>query len=289
MRFTKMHGAGNDYVFINAFNETLPDDLPAFARWVSDRHAGIGSDGLIAIEPSDSADARMRIWNADGSEAEMCGNGLRCVAKYVFDHGIAPRNPLRIETGRGVLTVELAIESGTVRSARIDMGRPILDAMSIPTMLAVDPSVSAELLVGGARHHVTCVSMGNPHCVLFVDRLDDATVALGPSIERHPAFPRRTNVEFARVESPSSVSVRVWERGAGETRACGTGACAVLVAGRLTGRLGARATCSLPGGDLLVEWDGSGSVFLTGRAEEVFDGVVAPNAWRAIQPRSRAA
>ncbi len=274
MRFTKMHGAGNDYVYVNAFEERLPEDLPRLAIAVSDRHKGIGSDGLILIRPSPVADARMQMFNADGSEAEMCGNGVRCVAKYVYDHGIARRDPLRIETARGILELRLSTSGGKVTSVRVNMGPPILKAAEIPTRLPGDPPVLVPLDVAGRELTVTCVSMGNPHCVTFVDEItDDLVLRVGPQIERHAAFPNRVNAEFIQLVSPSEAIMRVWERGSGETQACGTGACAAAVAGVLAGLTERRVLMHLPGGDLELEWSPSGEVYLTGPAVEVFEGV----------------
>lgn len=280
MRFTKMHGAGNDYIYVSCFDQPCPENVPELARAVSDRHRGIGADGLILICPSEVADARMRMWNADGSEAEMCGNGIRCVAKYVYERGIARRNELCIETGRGILSLQLEVKSGRVERVRVNMGQPILDASAIPTRLTGSPpmNVPLKLRVDAAHSeipspHVTCISMGNPHCVLFVDELTDATVNnFGPTIELHSSFPQRVNVEFAQVLSRREVRVRVWERGSGETLACGTGACAVAVAGVLTNRLDRAVLAHLPGGDLELEWAKDGDVFLTGPAVEVFSG-----------------
>lgn len=273
MRFTKMHGAGNDYVYVNAFTERLTDDLPALARAVSDRHFGIGADGLILIGPSERADARMRMFNADGSESEMCGNGVRCVAKYVYDHGIARKEELRIETGRGVLTLQVFPEQGRVAQVRVNMGVPILTGRDIPTTLPGDPPLRAPLDVAGRSLAVTCVSMGNPHCVTFVDTItDELVLGVGPQIERHPAFPRRVNAEFVQILSPREMRMRVWERGSGETLACGTGACASLVAAVLNGLTERTVLCHLPGGDLTLEWAASNDVYLTGPATEVFSG-----------------
>ena len=273
MRFTKMHGAGNDYVYVNCFSEPFPTDPAALAIAVSDRHQGIGADGLILICPSERGDARMRMYNADGSESEMCGNGVRCVAKYVHDHGIAKKDLLRIETGRGVLTLELIIEQGQARRIRVNMGQPILNSADIPTTLSGDPPIRQALSVGGRELRVTCVSMGNPHCVTFVDEITDEWVlGIGPQIETHPAFPRRVNAEFIQVLSPTEFNMRVWERGSGETQACGTGACAACVAGVLAGLTERRVLAHLPGGDLELEWAESGDVFLTGEAVEVFSG-----------------
>jgi len=274
MRFTKMHGCGNDYVYVDCFRQPLPPDPPGLSRVISDRHFGVGGDGLILICPSTKADARMRMYNADGSEAEMCGNGIRCVAKYVYDHGLVRKSPLTIETGRGVLTLELEIRDGVVGQVRVDMGEPILQAERIPTTLAGDPPVEVPLKIAGQTLRVTCVSMGNPHCITFVDAITDAHVlGLGPQIERHSAFPRRVNAEFVRVNRPDDVTMRVWERGSGETLACGTGACAVVVAGHLAGRTQRRLTAHLPGGDLQLDWsERDNHVYMTGPAVEVFHG-----------------
>ena len=275
MKFTKMHGLGNDYVYVNAFEEKLTGDLPKLAIAVSNRHKGIGSDGLILIEPSEVADARMRMFNADGSESEMCGNGIRCVAKYVYDHGIAQKDRLKIETGAGILTLDLTVKNGLVDLVRVDMGRPILASKDIPTTLPGDPPVNVGLNVDGKSICVTCVSMGNPHCITYVDELtDDWVLGIGPKVERHVAFPRRVNAEFIQVLSRKEVNMRVWERGSGETQACGTGACAVCVAGVLTGKTAHNLLIHLPGGDLELEWDiSTDHVFMTGPATEVYTGV----------------
>lgn len=268
-----MHGAGNDYVYVNCFEERLPGDPAQLAIAVSDRHKGIGADGLILICPSEQADARMRMFNADGSESEMCGNGVRCVAKYVYDHGICRRDELRIETGRGVLTLQLEIANGKAERIRVNMGQPILRSDEIPTTLPGDPPIRQPLEVAGRTLEVTCVSMGNPHCVTFVDQLSDEWVhGVGPQVERHPAFPRRVNAEFIEIVSPREFRMRVWERGSGETQACGTGACASAVAGVLAGLTERRVLAHLPGGDLELEWAESGEVYLTGPAVEVFQG-----------------
>jgi diaminopimelate epimerase len=273
MKFTKMHGAGNDYVYVDCFAEKLHHDLPRLAIAVSDRHTGIGADGLILICPSEIADARMRMFNADGSESEMCGNGVRCVAKYVYDHGIAKQDRLKIETGRGVLTLDLETSGGLVKRVRVNMGAPILEGAKIPTTLPGDPPIRQKISAGGRDFEVTCVSMGNPHCVTFVEKLsDDWVLRVGPEVERHPAFPRRVNAEFIQVISPREFQMRVWERGSGETQACGTGACASAVAGVLTGLTERRVLAHLPGGDLELEWSESGEVYLTGPAVEVFSG-----------------
>ncbi|MBX3442048.1 MAG: diaminopimelate epimerase [Planctomyces sp.] len=273
MQFTKMQGAGNDYVYVNAFEERLPSDLPELARRIADRHFGVGGDGLVVIAPSERADARMRMFNLDGSESEMCGNAIRCVGKYLYDHGIARQDAVRIETGRGVLSLDLVVERGKVSQARVNMGPPILASAEIPTTLPGDPPLRAALNVAGRSLEVTCVSMGNPHCVILVDELTDELVhGLGPQIERHSAFPRKTNVEFMRIISPREFEMRVWERGSGETLACGTGACASAVAGILNERLERRVVGRLLGGELTLEWPEGGDVFMTGPAVEVFTG-----------------
>jgi diaminopimelate epimerase len=273
MRFTKMQGCGNDYVYVDLFKERLTGDVSKLAVAIADRHFGVGGDGLILICPSERADARMRMFNADGSEAEMCGNGLRCVAKYVYDHGIARKEQLKIETGRGILAVDLEVKGGKARRVRVDMGEPILEAAKIPTTLAGNPPTDAEVVVEGEAFAFTCVSMGNPHAVAFVEEITDRLVhQVGPRVETHAAFPKRVNVEFVRVNGRSDAHMRVWERGSGETLACGTGACAVAVAGALTGRLDRKATIHLLGGDLDIEWGPDNHVYKTGPAVEVFSG-----------------
>jgi len=275
LKFTKMHGAGNDYVYVSTFDQPGPDDPAKLAIAVSDRHFGIGSDGLILIEPSPRADARMRMFNLDGSEGEMCGNGVRCVAKFLHDHGIAPRDRVTVETGRGILTLDLEVEAGKVRRVRVDMGPPILQGSNIPTTLPGDPPVDVPVTVEGRELAVTAVSMGNPHAVVYVDDLANFPVeVLGPALERHPGFPRKVNVHFVEVVTPGEVRTRTWERGSGITLACGTGACSVAVAGVLTGRTGHRLLAHLPGGDLKLDWaGGEASVYMTGPATEVYSGV----------------
>lgn len=273
MKFTKMHGAGNDYVYINCFEAVVLGDVPQLAIAMSDRHFGVGGDGIVLIGPSEKADARMRMFNADGSESEMCGNAVRCVAKYVYDHGICRKDELKIETGRGVLTLNLSTNGGKVDRVRVNMAAPIFVSSQIPTTLPGDPPVNAALDVGGRQIAVTCVSMGNPHCVTFVDEVtDDWVLNIGPKIEHHPAFPRRVNAEFIQVVSPNETIMRVWERGSGETLACGTGACASVVAGVLAGVTDRKVTVHLRGGDLQIEWSESNEVFMTGPATEVFSG-----------------
>jgi diaminopimelate epimerase len=274
MRFTKMQGCGNDYIYVDCFHEKPPRDPAALSRAVSDRHFGIGADGLILICPSEKADARMRMFNADGSEAEMCGNGLRCVAKYVHDHGIAAKPRLAIETGRGTLLVDLELRGGKTERVRVDMGEPIVQASDIPTTLPGNPPINVPLTIDGVTLKFTCVSMGNPHAVTFVDEITDQLVhGIGPKVEKHPAFPRKTNVEFIKVNRPDDATMRVWERGSGETLACGTGACASAVAGVLTGNLARRVTIHLLGGDLELNWSETDKhVYMTGPAVEVFSG-----------------
>jgi diaminopimelate epimerase len=279
MRFTKMQGAGNDYVYVDCFSQPEPADPAGLARRIADRHFGVGGDGLILILPSRVADAQMRMFNVDGSEAEMCGNGVRCVAKYVYDHGLVRKPTLRIETGRGVLSLDLEVADGRVESVRVDMGEPILAPQEIPTTLPGNPKlpgspvVDAELPAAGQQLRVTCVSMGNPHCVTFVDRLsDDWVLRVGPQVETDRHFPRRTNAEFVEVISRRELRMRVWERGSGETLACGTGASGVCVAGVLTGRTDREVLIHLVGGDLELHWADDNHVYLTGPAVEVFSG-----------------
>jgi len=278
MRFTKMHGAGNDYVYVNCFVEPVPSDIHATAMAISDRHTGVGGDGLVLICPSEFADARMRMFNADGSESEMCGNAIRCVAKFVHDRGLVKKPELKIETGRGILTMHLSTgHDGKVDRVTVNMGTPILESARIPTTLPGDPPINVPLEVADRSIQVTCISMGNPHCVTFVDEVnDDWVLRVGPQIERHPAFPRRVNAEFIHVVSPDEFIMRVWERGSGETMACGTGACASAVAGALTGRTNRTVTAHLRGGDLRLEWSAAGDVFMTGPAAEVFSGEWMP-------------
>ncbi len=322
MKFTKMHGLGNDYVFVNCLEERV-DDPPTLARAVSDRHTGVGGDGLILIRPSDRADVRMEVYNADGSRAEMCGNGIRCVAKYVIEHDLVehriasspeiarPRPPssngqgdvveVRVEADDGVRLCHCHRVEGTVRAVRVDMGTPSLAASAIPSTISAariidypleihptEPPVEVVLTepraqwnpdLSGARADipscctVTCVSMGNPHAVVFLENLDAVALhVVGPQIEHAPQFPERINVHFVRVDSPDHVTVRTWERGSGATQACGTGACAVCVAGAVTDRTGRKITATLPGGDLDVEWADDDHVYMTGPAVEVFTG-----------------
>jgi diaminopimelate epimerase len=279
MHFTKMHGAGNDYVYVDCFAEPMPRDIPELARRISDRRFGVGSDGLILICPSERADAEMRMFNADGSPAEMCGNGIRCVAKYLYDHGIRRRETLQIESAGRTFTLQLKTGRGVVERVRVDMGEPILLPERIPTKLRSpngpdQPVVDLPLAVGGRDLRLTCVSMGNPHCVAFVEEpSDDFVLGIGPQLEVDANFPQRTNVEFVKVLNGRELQQRTWERGSGETLACGTGACAVCVAGVLTGRTGREVQVHLRGGDLEIEWhDADNHVYMTGPAVEVFSG-----------------
>jgi len=276
MRFTKMQGAGNDYVYVNCF-ETQVENPEQVAVKVSNRNFGIGSDGLILILPSDRADVRMRMFNADGSESEMCGNGIRCVAKYAYDRGLVTKKEITAQTGAGILTLQLFTDSGNrVDKVRVNMGAPRLSRAEIP-MLGDGPArvVAEKLNILHTIFCITCVSMGNPHCVIYVDDVENFQVEkYGPLIENHEIFPRRTNVEFVRIISPSEVRQRTWERGAGETLACGTGASAVCVAGVLNGFTEKKILNHLSGGDLELEWADDGNLYMTGPAVEVFSGEI---------------
>ncbi|MHC5083933.1 MAG: diaminopimelate epimerase, partial [Planctomycetota bacterium] len=284
MEFTKMHGLGNDYVYVNCFSETVENPAEV-AIAVSNRHFGIGSDGLILVCPSEIADAKMRMFNADGSEAQMCGNGIRCVAKYVYDHNIA-RNEiqfsipglgtfptsLRIETGRGVLTLGLELdENDKVSRVCVNMGQPILDAGQIPVDVDAETVIDQPMAIEGQTLSMTCVSMGNPHAVFFCEDLDDIELThIGPLIENHELFPERINVHFVKAVSPNEFIMQTWERGSGITLACGTGACACGVAGVLTAKCQRNVTAHLPGGDLQLNWcENDNCVYMTGPATEV--------------------
>jgi len=276
VKFTKMHGAGNDYVYINCFEEQI-DDPATLARQVSNRQFGIGSDGMIMILPSRVADVRMRMFNLDGSEGEMCGNGIRCVAKYAFDHNLVEQLEMTVETAAGILflTMEVGV-SGLVERVRVDMGKPRLQRAEIP-MTGSEQAIAVPLEIAGLQLEITCVSMGNPHAIVFVADVEQFPVArVGKLVEEHPWFPMRVNVEFVQVVSPTEVIQRTWERGSGETLACGTGASAVAVAGVLTGRTERRILNHLRGGDLELEWLESGEVMMTGPAVEVFSGDFDP-------------
>jgi diaminopimelate epimerase len=275
--FVKMHGIGNDFIVIGAL-DGMPlreDELSKFARFVCDRHFGVGADGVIWILPSKSADFKMRIFNPDGSEAEMCGNGIRCAAKWFYDRDYAKGETIRVETLAGLKTVWVQAKEGKAVAVTVDMGEPIFNPMQIPTTLGNDrEAIEVPLTIDGVETFtVSAVSMGNPHCVVFVSDVDNFPVEVaGPKIERHPAFPQRTNVEFVQVVSESELKVRVWERGAGLTLACGTGACASLVVAARTGRTERKAKVHLPGGTLTIEWRDDNRVYMTGPAVEVFRG-----------------
>ncbi|MFD2370902.1 diaminopimelate epimerase [Brevibacillus sp. GCM10020057] len=278
MKFTKLHGLGNDYVYVNGFAEDLTGvDLPELARRVSDRHFGIGGDGLILILPSERADFRMRVFNHDGSEAKNCGNGLRCVSKYVFDYGLTDQRTFSVETLGGIVKPVVSLdESGKVNLVTIDMGEPRFERASIPmTGIPEEKALEETIEVDGEAFTMTAVSMGNPHAVLFMDEvLDEDVLKYGPKIEFHEWFPERTNVEFIQILDREEILFRVWERGSGVTLACGTGACAAAVAAIVSGRTERKVTVHLAGGDLLIEWrESDNRVFMTGPATEVFSGV----------------
>ncbi len=273
LRFTKMHGIGNDYVYVDCFTQQVGDPA-SLARRVSPRRTAIGSDGVILICPSQVADCRMEMYNADGSRGEMCGNGIRCVGKYVYDHGLARKDTLRVETDAGIKVLRLTIAGGRTQAVTVDMGEPILDGPRIP-VAAEGRVVNAPLDVGGQTYGITCVSMGNPHCVVFLAEVDDLAVEqIGPRFEHHPFFPKRVNTEFVKAIDRNQLRMRVWERGSGETAACGTGACAALVAAVLNNKSDRRAVLRLNGGDLEIEWSADNHVFMTGPAEEVFSGEI---------------
>lgn len=275
MKFTKMHGCGNDYVYVNLFQEKV-EDPAAVSIKVSDRHFGIGSDGLITIGPSDVADFRMRIYNADGSEAEMCGNGIRCVAKYVYDHKLTNKTEISVESGAGVKYLTLFVENGHVEQVRVDMGEPILEPAQIPVVADGDKVVDEPIEVGGKTWNMTCVSMGNPHAVVFVEDTEKFELEkYGPLFENHERFPKRTNTEFVQVLSRTEANMRVWERGSAETWACGTGTCATVMACILNEKTDDKVLVHLRGGDLTIEYDrDSNHVFMTGPATEVFEGEI---------------
>ncbi|ACM19759.1 diaminopimelate epimerase [Geotalea daltonii FRC-32] len=277
MKFTKMHGAGNDYVYVDCFSEQVENPADVAIK-VSNRNFGIGSDGLILIMPSDKAHVRMRMFNSDGSESEMCGNGIRCVAKYAYDHGIVDKKEITAETGAGILTLQLFTNCcNKVDKVRVNMGKPRLTRGEIPMSGPADARVVSEPLnILHTTFNITCASMGNPHCVIFVDDVDNFQVEkYGPLIENHEIFPRRTNVEFVQIISRTEVRQRTWERGAGETLACGTGASAVCVAGALNGLTDKKILNHLSGGDLELEWSEDGFLYMTGPAVEVFSGEIA--------------
>ena len=275
MKFTKMHGLGNDYVYVNCFEEKI-DNPPAVARFVSDRHFGIGSDGLIMINPSKTADFEMEMYNADGSRGEMCGNGIRCVAKYVYDYGLTDKTQISVETLGGIKYLDLTVEDGKVSLVKVDMGKPELEADRIPIISEREQVIDEPIEVDGKEYHMTGVSMGNPHTVIYVDDVKGLDLEkIGPKFENHERFPKRINTEFVHCIDRQTLEMRVWERGSGETLACGTGACAVAVSSILNNLTDTQVTVKLLGGDLQIEWDREKDrVFMTGPAKVVFDGVI---------------
>ena len=276
MKFTKMHGCGNDYVYVNCFEETIENHNET-AKFVSDRHFGIGSDGMICIHPSDKADFRMAMYNSDGTEGAMCGNGVRCIAKYVYDYGLTDKTTITIETKGGIKELDLTVEDGKVTWVNVDMEAPVLEADKIPVIYDEEKKViDKPVIVDGREYRITCVSMGNPHGVVFVDSVDDLDIEkLGPMFEHHPMFPDRVNTEFIQVVDDHTIRMRVWERGAGETLACGTGACASAYASYLNQKTGNKVLVHLLGGDLQIEYDEEKhTIFMKGPATKVFDGEI---------------
>ena len=277
MKFTKMQGIGNDYVYVNCFEETVKDPA-AVARYVSDRHFGIGSDGLILIKPSDIADCEMDMYNLDGSQGAMCGNGIRCVAKYVYDYGIVKKENISVSTKSGIKYLDLTVRDGKVALVRVNMGSPVLTASQIPVVSSTEEMINAPLKVNGETYYITAVSMGNPHAIVYMTDVDHLDIGeIGPYFENHMAFPGRVNTEFVEVLDDHTLKMRVWERGSGETLACGTGACAVAVASILNGHVDGEkpVTVKLLGGDLEIFWDRQENlVYMTGPAATVFDGEI---------------
>jgi len=277
MKFTKMHGTGNDYIYVNGFKEKIDDPVAFAIKW-SDRHKGIGSDGLVMILPSDTCDFRMRMFNADGSESEMCGNASRCIGKYVYDKGLTTKKEVLLETLAGVKVLKLYPGADNrVEKVTVDMGEPILDAALVPTSFTEEKVVNKPVnFSSNVNYAITCVSMGNPHAVIFTENIQQLNLPeIGPLIENAPVFPRRTNTEFIEVISRDRLKMRVWERGSGETMACGTGACASLVAAVLNGLTERKVTIQLLGGELEIEWkETDGHVYLTGEAVTVFEGEI---------------
>ncbi len=273
MKFTKMQGAGNDYVYVNGFVEQI-ENPAKLAVAISDRHFGIGSDGLVLILPSETCDFRMRMFNSDGSESEMCGNATRCIGKFVYEKGLTDQTKLTLETLAGVKRLTLNLANGKVDSVRVDMGEPILAPKQIPINLDETSVVNYPIALESRKVNITAVSMGNPHAVIFMDSLEELDIQKsGPKVEHHPLFPRRTNTEFAQIISPTHIKMRVWERGAGETLACGTGACATAVAAVLNGKTERKVTLELLGGNLEIEWsEADNHVYMTGPAVTVFEG-----------------
>ncbi len=284
MKFTKMHGIGNDYVYVNCLEEDVRFPQRA-AKFVSDRHFGIGSDGLILIKPSQAADFQMEMYNADGSLGMMCGNGIRCVGKYVYDYGLTDRTSVSVETPAGIKYLDLEVADGKVCRVRVNMGQPELAAEKIPVRYEKERVVNEPIMVNGATYKMTCISMGNPHCVVYMDDVDGLEIEkIGPAFESHACFPSRVNTEFVKIIDRHTAQMRVWERGSGETLACGTGACAVAVASVLNGYTDASVTVRLRGGDLDIEWNqAENTVYMTGGATTVFEGeIILPDDMRGI-------
>lgn len=275
MKFTKMHGLGNDYIYVDAISQKIenPNEI---SKFVSDRHFGIGSDGLVLILPSDKADFKMRMFNSDGSEAEMCGNAIRCVGKFVYDKKMTDKSTITIETLAGIKVLEMTVENGKVVLVKVDMGEPILKAEEIPVLSEKHPVIDEEITAKDYCYKFTCVSMGNPHAITYIENVGEFPLEkIGPLFEIHEKFPRKTNVEFVELIDKNTVKMRVWERGAGETLACGTGACAVLVASVLKGYVGRKSTIKLLGGDLTIEWNEfDNHIYMTGPATTVFEGEI---------------
>ncbi len=275
MKFTKMQGIGNDYVYVNCFQETV-ENPEAVAIKVSDRHFGIGSDGLILIKPSDVADFEMDMYNLDGSRGAMCGNGIRCVGKYVYDYGLTDKTSITVNTPSGIKYLELYVENGKVKAVRVNMGAPILEAAKVPMICDKEQAIDEPILVDGEEYRITAVSMGNPHAITYMNDVKNLEIEkIGPKFEYHPCFPDRVNTEFVKILDENTVEMRVWERGSGETMACGTGACAVAVSSILNGYTKDEVTVKLLGGDLKIFWDREANlVYMTGPAEVVFDGEI---------------
>ena len=278
IKFTKMHGIGNDYVYVNCFSQPMPEsdeDTGRISKQISDRHFGIGSDGLILIRPSEKADFEMAMYNADGSRSEMCGNGIRCVAKYVYDHKLTNKTTVTVETLGGIKTLKLFPEEGQVKKVTVDMGVPVLEAQNIPVICDTEKAIKEPICVNGNDLFMTCVSMGNPHAVFFTEDVSEIDLkSIGPFFENHERFPKRINTEFVRVCDRQNISMRVWERGSGETLACGTGACACVVACVLNDLTQNEVRVHLLGGDLDINWDKDDHVYMTGEATEVFSGEI---------------
>ncbi|MBQ8189426.1 MAG: diaminopimelate epimerase [Lachnospiraceae bacterium] len=273
MKFTKMQGCGNDYVYVNGFTEQIKDK-PAFVRAVSDRHFGVGGDGAIFINPSDVADFEMEMYNADGSRSEMCGNGIRCVAKFVYDKGMTDKEHISIVSAGQIKYLDLDVKDGKVVNVKVNMGAPILRAKDVPVISTMEESVDEPIMVQGKEYHMTCVSMGNPHAIVFMDDVANLEIEkIGPYFENHEVFPNRTNTEFVEIVNRNRVNMRVWERGTGETLACGTGCCATVVACVLNGLTDTTVTVKVLGGEILIEWDREENlVYMTGPATTVFEG-----------------